>query len=57
MDIELLKEELKQVTDPRRSWGNKRHKLEDILVISLCSTLSTGEDFEDMEDFGNDRIE
>jgi len=30
--------------------------LVDILVIGLCSTLSAGEDFVDMEDFGNDRI-
>ena len=29
----------------------------DILVISLCLTLSAGEDFVDMEDFCNDRIE
>jgi predicted transposase YbfD/YdcC len=57
MDIKLLKAELKQVTDPRRSWGNKRHMLEEILVIGLCSTLSAGVDFVDMEDFGNDRIE
>lgn len=45
------------MTDPRRQWGNKRHLLVDILAIGLCSTLSSGQDFEDMEDFGNDRIE
>jgi predicted transposase YbfD/YdcC len=57
MDIKLLKQGLKKVTDPRRSWGNKRHMLVDILMIGLCSTLSAGVDFVDMEDFGNDRME
>lgn len=45
------------MTDPRRQWGNKRHLLVDILVIGLCSTLSCGQDFVDMQDFGIDRIE
>jgi len=60
MEIKELKElqaSLKQISDPRRSWGNLRHKLEDILIIGLCSTICCGEDFEDMEDFGNDREE
>jgi len=57
MEIKQLKESLQAVSDPRRSWGNLRHKLEDILIIGLCSTLCCGEDFEDMEDFGKDREE
>jgi hypothetical protein len=40
------------VTDPRRPWGNLRHKLEDILVIGLAALVCNGSDFEDMEDFG-----
>lgn len=48
---------MKEVTDPRRAWGNLRHKLEDILIIGLCSTICCGEDFEDMEAFGKDREE
>jgi hypothetical protein len=37
MDIGELREKLKGVTDPRRPWGNLRHKLEDILVIGLAA--------------------
>lgn len=57
MDINRLKEELCNVPDPRRQYGNLRHKLEEILIIGLCSVICSGEDFEDMEDFGNDREE
>jgi len=55
MDISQLKESLSGVEDPRREWGNLRHKLEDILIIGLCSVVCCGEDFVDMEEFGNDR--
>lgn len=57
MEITKLKENLKAINDPRREWGNKRHKLEDILIIGLCSTICCGEDFVDMEEFGRDREE
>jgi hypothetical protein len=57
MSIEKLKSEIKEIEDPRRKWGNLRHKFEDILIIRLCSIISCGEDFKDMEDFGNDREE
>jgi len=55
MEIRRIKEELQKVEDPRRQWGNIRHKLDEILIIGLCSVICLGEDFEDMEDFGNDR--
>ena len=55
MDIKKLQESVKEVTDPRRAWGNLRHKLEDILIIGLCSVICKGEDFEDMELFGRER--
>lgn len=55
MDIKKLAEELEKVTDPRRAWGNKRHKLEDILVMGLCTIVCGGEDFTDMENFGQER--
>jgi hypothetical protein len=55
MEIRELKESLRGVRDPRRAWGNLRHKLEDILIIGLCSTICCGEDFVDMEEFGKDR--
>ena len=57
MELETLKQTLKTLPDPRREWGNKRHKLEDILIIGLCSVLCCGEDFVDMEEFGKDREE
>jgi hypothetical protein len=55
MRIEKLIENTKGITDPRRSYGNLRHKLTDILVIGLCTIMCKGEDFTDMEDFGNER--
>jgi predicted transposase YbfD/YdcC len=55
MTIQKLKEEIKAVNDPRRKYGNLRHKLEDIIVIGLLSTISLGEDFADMEEFGTER--
>jgi predicted transposase YbfD/YdcC len=55
MRIEKLIETISEITDPRRSYGNLRHKLADILVIGLCTIMCKGEDFTDMEDFGNER--
>ena len=57
MKILNLKEELLQnITEPRRtSHGNIRHKLEDIIIIGLCTIICGGEDFSDMEDFGKER--
>ena len=57
MEISRLKETLQEVSDPRRPWGNLRHKLDEILIIGLCSVICCGEDFDDMEDFGKDREE
>lgn len=57
MEIKKLLDGIKTVEDPRRRWGNLRHKLEDILVIGLCSVICMGEDYEDMELFGQERQE
>ena len=57
MGIKKLQESVKEVKDPRRQWGNLRHKLEDILIIGLCSVICQGEDYEDMELFGIERKE
>lgn len=44
--------------DPRRTdRGNIRHKLEDIIIIGLCTLICDGEDFADMEEFGKQREE
>lgn len=57
MEIKKLQEKIKEVKDPRRQWGNLRHKLEDILIIGLCSVICQGEDYKDMELFGIERKE
>jgi len=57
MRIEKLIETTRGIKDPRRRYGNIRHKLADILVIGLCTIMCKGEDFTDMEDFGNEREE
>ena len=57
MEIQRLKEEIKSVNDPRRAYGNLRHKLEEIIVIGLMTIVCIGEDFTDMENFGLERLE
>ncbi len=58
MKIEKLKEEIKNINDPRRTeYGNIRHKLEDIIIIGLCTIICGGEDYADMEEFGIEREE
>jgi predicted transposase YbfD/YdcC len=58
MKIQSLKEKVSGISDPRRTnYGNIRHKLEDIIVIGLCTVICGGEDFVDMEDFGKEREE
>jgi predicted transposase YbfD/YdcC len=52
MDILKLKEEVSKIADPRRQWGNIRHKLEDILIIGLATLICNGYDYGDMETFG-----
>ena len=56
MDIFELKEEIKNITEPRRiAYGNIRHKLEDIIIIGLFTVICGGDDFSDMETFGKER--
>lgn len=51
-----LQNELKTITDPRRTrYGNIRHKLEDIIVIGLCTIICGGENYINMEEFGIER--
>lgn len=58
MEIEKLKEEITKIKEPRRTgYGNIRHKLEDIIIIGLCTVICGGEDFVDMEEFGKSRKE
>ena len=56
MDIKTLKKGIQDIDDPRRTrYGNIRHKLEDIIIIGLCTIICGGEDFKDMEEFGKER--
>lgn len=58
MKIEELKGRLAKMEDPRRTdRGNIRHKLEDIIIIGLCTLICDGNDFADMEEFGIQRQE
>ena len=50
MKIEELKMGIKNIREPRRTgYGNIRHKLEDIIIIGLCTVICGGEDFTDIE--------
>lgn len=41
-----------ELPDPRRQTRNKLHKLEDIVMITLCAVLCGFEDWVSIEDFG-----
>jgi len=56
-DIMKMHESLGAIQDPRRKWGNLRHKLVDILVIALSSIIIGEDEFEAMEDWGKEREE
>lgn len=50
--MQKLLEKIERLSDPRRQWGNKRHKLVDLVFIGLVSVICGGTDFEHMEDTG-----
>jgi predicted transposase YbfD/YdcC len=54
-DIMRMQESLSEIKDPRRRWGNLRHKLVDMLVIALSSAIIGEDEFEAMEDWGKER--
>jgi hypothetical protein len=56
-DSKRMQASLEGITDPRRQWGNLRHKLEDMLVIALSTIIIGENDFEPMEDWGREREE
>ena len=53
-ELDLFEASIEGVTDPRFGW-QARHFLIDILFIGLCSILSGGDGYDDMEFFGNER--
>jgi predicted transposase YbfD/YdcC len=50
-DINRMKEYMGAIPDPRREWGNLRHKLVDMLVIALCTVIIGEDEFEAMEEW------
>lgn len=54
MEDKKIAELFSEVKDPRVQ-GRCTHKLGDILFIALCTFLSNGEDFQDMEEFAKQR--
>ncbi len=56
LKAERLFESLRQIDDPRRE-HQKFHSLFDILVISICATISGAEHWTEMEEFGTAKQE
>jgi predicted transposase YbfD/YdcC len=54
-ELNRMKEHLGGIHDPRRQWGNLRHKLIDILVIALCTVIIGEDEFDSMEDWALER--
>jgi predicted transposase YbfD/YdcC len=44
------------ISDPRVN-RTKEHRLVDVLIIGVCTLLCSGETFNDMEDFGNAKLD
>ena len=51
-DLLSIVEHFEDLPDPRRDDPNKRHKLIDIMVLSLCGVLAGCDAFTEIEDFG-----
>ena len=57
IDIKELLNQLGEIEDRRRQWGNKRHELAEILFISLCAIMCRMTDIEGITVFGQEREE
>ena len=49
-----IKDHFSNLTDPRDE--NKRHKLIDIVFITICGVICNADKWEDVEDFGNAKL-
>jgi predicted transposase YbfD/YdcC len=54
-NMQKLIKAAKRIQDPRRQWGNLRHKLADILVISFCAIICGAQTYNDLALFGEAR--
>ncbi|PJE79151.1 hypothetical protein CI610_01900 [invertebrate metagenome] len=51
-----LIEQLSITSDPRQNW-KVEHKLSDILLLTICAVIAGAEDWEEIEDFGVERLD
>ncbi|WP_299735803.1 ISAs1 family transposase [uncultured Endozoicomonas sp.] len=51
-----LMNKLSIINDPRQSW-KVEHKLTDILILTICAVIAGCEGWEEIEDFGNERLD
>ena len=56
MNTSNLIEQLATITDPRQSW-KVGHKLTDIMLLTVCGVIAGAEGWEEIEDFGIERLE
>jgi predicted transposase YbfD/YdcC len=52
-----LVDRVKTIDDPRRQCRNLKHRLEDILVLGFCGTLSGCDDFEEIVDWAKQNLD
>jgi predicted transposase YbfD/YdcC len=57
LQIQRLISLSKHLKDPRRVWGNKRHELTDILIMTLLAVISGCEEWDDIRDYAQTKIE
>ena len=55
--IEKLICATEKIEDPRRQWGNIRHKLSDILIIAFSAIICGAQTYDDLELFGKARAD
>ena len=55
MNIGEIKIAVERIPDKRRKSANFKHKLSEVLVLALCSTMSGFQRFSEMEMFSKNR--
>ncbi|WP_079253982.1 ISAs1 family transposase [Endozoicomonas arenosclerae] len=56
MNAHDLISQLSIISDPRQTW-KVGHKLTDILLLTICGVIAGAEGWEEIEDFGHERLE
>ena len=47
----------RRLKDPRRTWGNKRHELTDILIVTLLAIICGCEEWDEIRDYARTKME